>query len=129
MKNKLIFVDKALNYYEEKSKDIKDIIINENITIVTEKISILIDMKFIYNEDEKIFYLNKSAVKNSNFEGNIQYNKKNNCYTLKTLETFAKFFPNLSDYNFSMDISPLEIIKELGINKKLKEYFDMIKKY
>ena len=34
----------------------------------------------------------------------------------------------ITNYNFSMDISPLEIIKELGINKKLKEYFDMIKK-
>jgi hypothetical protein len=128
MKNKLIFVNKALNYYEEKSRDIKDIIINESIKIVTEKIALLIDIKFIYNDNEKIFYLNKSNLKNSNFEGNIQYNKKNECYTLKTMETFAKFFPNLTNYHFSMDISPLEIIKELGINKKLKEYFDMIKK-
>ena len=128
MNNKLIFVNKALNYYEEKSRDIKDIIINESIKIVTEKIALLIDIKFIYNDNEKIFYLNKSNLKNSNFEGNIQYNKKNECYTLKTMETFAKFFPNLTNYHFSMDISPLEIIKELGINKKLKEYFDMIKK-
>ena len=128
MKNKLIFVNKALNYYEEKRRDIKDIIINESIKIITEKMAILIDIKFIYNDNEKIFYLNKSNLKHSNFEGNIQYNKKNECYTLKTMETFAKFFPNLTNYHFSMDISPLEIIKELGINKKLKEYFDMIKK-
>ena len=128
MNNKLIFVNKALNYYEEKSRNIKDIIINESIKIVTERIALLIDIKFIYNDNEKIFYLNKSNLKNSNFEGNIQYNKKNECYTLKTMETFAKFFPNLTNYHFSMDISPLEIIKELGINKKLKEYFDMIKK-
>ena len=78
MNNKLIFVNKALNYYEEKSRDIKDIIINESIKIVTEKIALLIDIKFIYNDNEKIFYLNKSNLKNSNFEGNIQYNKKMN---------------------------------------------------
>ena len=42
MNNKLIFVNKALNYYEEKSRDIKDIIINESIKIVTEKIALLI---------------------------------------------------------------------------------------
>ena len=128
MKNKLIFVNKTLNYYDEKSKHIKDIIINENIKIISEGIEILVDIKFIYNDDEKIFYLNKSNLKHGNFEGNIKYNKKNECYTLKTMETFAKFFPNLANYHFSMDISPLEIIKELGINKKLKEYFDMIKK-
>ena len=117
-----------MNYYVEKSTDIKDIIINENTKIVSEGIVILIDMKFIYNEEEQFFYLSKSSLKSSNFEGNITYNKKNQCYTLKTVETFAKFFPNLANYQFSMDISPLQIIKELGMNKKLKEYFDMIKK-
>ena len=40
MKNKLIFVNKTLNYYDEKSKHIKDIIINENIKIISEGIDV-----------------------------------------------------------------------------------------
>ena len=128
IRNKLILVNKALDYYEEKGKDIKDIILNENIRIVTEGISVLVDIKFMYDEQEKYFYLSKSPPKNGHFEGDIKFNKKNNCYTIKTVKTFTNFFPNLSEYNFSMDISPLEIIKELNINTKLKEYFEMIKK-
>ena len=127
MKNNLTFFKKALNYYEEKGRDIKDLILNENIKIVTEGIAILVDFKFKYDEEEQYFYLSKSTAKNSHFDGNIKFNKKNNCFTLKTVETLANFFPNIAEYNFSMDISPLQIIKDLSINKKLKEYFDMIK--
>ena len=55
------------------------------------------------------------------------YNKKNDFFTIKTVETFIKFFPNLSDYYTNMDINPFQIINELSINKKLKEYFNLIK--
>ena len=126
-KNKFIFVNKALNYYKEKGKDIDDIIINENIKKILRVINILIDFKFAYDKEEKIFILNKSINKNSNFEGEIMYNKKNDFFTIKTVETFIKFFPNLSDYYTNMDINPFQIINELSINKKLKEYFNLIK--
>ena len=127
IKNKFIFVNKALNYYKEKGKDIDDIIINENIKKILRLINILIDFKFAYDKEEKIFILNKSINKNSNFEGEIIYNKKNDFFTIKTVETFIKFFPNLSDYYTNMDINPFQIINELSINKKLKEYFNLIK--
>ena len=127
IKNKFIFVNKALNYYKEKGKDIDDIIINENIKKILRVINILIDFKFAYDKEEKIFILNKSINKNSNFEGEIMYNKKNDFFTIKTVETFIKFFPNLSDYYTNMDINPFQIINELSINKKLKEYFNLIK--
>ena len=128
VKNKLIYAKNSLNYYETKVKDIKNIIINENIKIMTERIAFLVDIKFIYNENEKCFELKKSKTKDYTFQGNYKYNKKNNSYTLKTIAAFAKFFPNLSKFQFSMNLSPLKIINELSINQKLKEYFDMIKK-
>ena len=128
IKNKIIFIKKALQYYEESNKDIKDIIINENIKIITERIALLMDVKFMYNEDEKYFELKKSTLKNEHKEGKIKLNKKNNCYTIKTVEAFTKFFPNLSNYQFTMDVNPLQIINELEINTKLKNYIDLINK-
>lgn len=127
IKNKNIFLNKSLDYYNEKSFDIKEILLNENIKIITEGISLLIDFKFAYNDNEKYFYLNKSTYKHNDFEGSIIFNSKRNCFILNTIEAFTIFFPNLAEYNFSMDISPLEIIKELSINTKLKEYFELIK--
>ena len=127
IKDKHIFSKNALNYYEERVKDIKDIIINENIKIMTERIVFLADIKFIYGEKEKCFELKKSKTKDFSFEGNYKYNKKNNSYILKTVAAFTKFFPNLSNYQFSLNINPLKIINELSINIKLKEYLDNVK--
>ena len=127
IKSKVIFINKSLNYYEENGKVINDIIINENIKKLIKEIPILIDFKFIYDDEEKIFILNKSMIKTNNFEGDIIYNKKSDLYTIKTIETLIKFFPNLTDYFSIMCLSPLDIIKEISINKKLKEYFDLIK--
>ena len=127
IKSKFIFSKNALNYYEERIKDIKEIIVNENIKIITERIVFLADFKFIYEEDEKIFELKESKDKKLKFEGNYKYNNKTNFYTLKTIAAFTKFFPNLSNYQYSMNKNPLHIINELSINKKLKEYFSSVK--
>ena len=127
IKSKIIFIKKALQYYEESTEIVKDIIINENVKIITEKISLLMDIKFMYNEKEKYFELRKSSLKNEP-KGKILLNKKNQCYTIKTVEAFTKFFPNLSNYQFTMDVNPLQIIKELHINTKLKNYFELINK-
>ena len=127
IKVKFIFSNNALNYYEERVKDIKDIIINENIKIMTEKIVFLADIKFIYDENEKCFELKKSKTKDHSFEGNYKFNKKNNSYILKTVSAFTNFFPNLSNFYYSMNINPLKIINELSINIKLKEYLDNVK--
>lgn len=127
IKNKFIFTKNALNYYEERIKDIKEIIVNENIKIITERIVFLADFKFIYEDNEKIFELKQSKEKDFTFEGNYKYNNKTNFYTLKTIAAFAKFFPNLSNYQYSMSKNPLHIINELSINQKLKAYFNSIK--
>ena len=126
LKKESLLLDKRLKYYEEMNKGIKDIIINESIKIITEKVLIPIELKFMYNETEKYFEIKKTAKKQLNLEDKIIFDKSSNSFIIKTIYSFTKFFPNLSTYHFTLGINPLQILKELDIINKLEIYFDII---
>ena len=57
----------------------------------------------------------------------IYEESKKKFISLKTIEAFTRYFPNLSKYQLMQGINPLDIIKTLSINTKFNNYFDIIK--
>ena len=128
LRNKLKFIDKIYNYYEEARTLITNIRINENLKFWVEEVFLPVDIKFNYDEKEKMFELEKSSIKDKLFEDKIIYqDPKKNLTSFKTIESFTRYFPNIAKYQSMQDINPLDIIKELSINEKINHYFDIIK--
>ena len=126
-KNKIKFIDKMDSYYEKVKELINNIIINKNVNRILEKAFIPIDIKFNYNQQEKIFEISKSNIKEKYFLDNIIYeDPKKKFITCRTIEAFARYFPNLAKYQSLQDISPINIIKELSIEEKINNYFQII---
>ncbi len=133
-RNKLKFIGKIYNYYENV-KDLMDTInINEKIKQIAEENFIPMDLTFKYEENSKIFELKKSGVNKKQFEDNIaivhghKKDKNKYSFTSKTVEAFTRYFPNLAEYQVLQETSPIKIIDELSINEKLNNYFGIIKK-
>ena len=126
-KNKIKFIDKMDSYYEKVKELINNIIINKNVNRILEKAFIPIDIKFNYNQQEKIFEISKSNIKEKYFLDNIIYeDPKKKFITCRTIEAFTRYFPNLAKYQSLQDISPIDIIKELSIEEKINNYFQII---
>jgi hypothetical protein len=116
------------NYYENVRKLINNIIANENIKHIVEETFIPVDINFKYSNNDKVFELKKSNIKDKSFEDIIVFeDPKKSMISFKTIEAFTRHFPNLSKYQSLKDINPLEIIKELHINNAINEYFEIIK--
>jgi hypothetical protein len=130
-RNKLKFIDKINNYYENVYMLINKIAINEKIKEMVEKIFIPVEMSFRYIEEENdnFFDLKSSNVKEKEFEDKMIYeNKKKGVLAFRTIESFTSHFPNLAQYQVYQDKNPLEIIQELKIPGKINNYFEIIKK-
>ena len=126
-KNKIKFIDKMDSYYEKVKELINNIIINKNVNRILEKAFIPIDIKFNYNQQEKIFEISKSNIKEKYFLDNIIYeDPKKKFITCRTIEAFTRYFPNLAKDQSLQDISPIDIIKELSIEEKINNYFQII---
>ena len=127
-RNKLKFIDKINDYYKKIPELINNIKINEEIKHIVEDVFIPIDVSFQYEDNEKKFELVKSNIKETKFGDKLNYEDPKKKFTsFKTIEAFTIYFPNLAKYQLSQDINPLVIIKELSINKKINNYFQIIK--
>ena len=128
-RNKVKFIDKMYNYFENLKVLMNNIDINEKIKKIAEKSFIPIDINFIYDEKEKKFELRKSNIKEKQFEDKIIYeDSKKKTISVKTIEAFTRYFPNLSKYQLLQGANPIDIIKELFINAQINDYFEIIKK-
>ena len=127
-RNKLKFIDKINNYYNNIRDLFNTIVINENIKHIVEEASIPVEISFKYENQSKKFELMKSNISYKLLEDKSVYeNPKKNIIVFKTIEAFTRYFPNLSKYQFIQGINPLDIIKELSINSKMENYFKIIK--
>jgi hypothetical protein len=128
-RNKLKFIDKMNNYYEILFQLKNNIVINDNIKCIAEEAFIPVDIYFKNNDEEgHIFKLEKSKLKDKDFEDKLIYeHSKKKYYSFKTIEAFTIFFPNLTIYQELQDKNTLDIIKELSINQKINDYFEIIK--
>ena len=130
-RNKLKFLDKINNYYENTQKLITEISINEKIKEIVEQNFVPVEMTFRYNdEDEKDnrFEIKSSNVKLKIFEDNMIFeDPKKKVIIFKTIEAFSTYFPNLAKYQSLQDKNPIDIITELKIPEKINHYFEIIK--
>ena len=128
-RNKLKFIDKINNYYDNVKNSFNNILINEKVKKIVEKLYIPIQMSFTYDKKEKKFELERSNIKEKVFEDRIIYviKKKNSkIKVFRTIEAFTRYFPNLAKYQCVSGANPIQIIKDLSINHKINEYFKII---
>ena len=124
-KNKLKILDKIKNYYDNIKKIINNFRINENIKNIFEDAFIPIDMSFEYDDNEKKFDLIKSKNKEKIFgDKNIYQDLNTKTSSFKTIKSFVENFPNLSNIQGK---NPFNVMKELSINNKINNYFNIIK--
>ena len=126
-RNKLKFIDKIYNYYEEARTLINNIVINENIKHIVEEAFIPVDINFVYDEKIKKFELSKSNIKDKAFGDKLIHEDSKKKISFRTIEAFTRYFPNISKYQVIQNINPLDIIKELKINNGINSYFKIIK--
>ena len=128
-RNKIKFINKMIDYFENVKVLMNTIDINEKIKQIAEESFIPVDIAFVYDDNEQKFELKKSNVNKKHFDNKIIYeNHKKNMTSLKTIESFTRCFPDLSKYQQFQGKNPFTIINELNINKKINNYFDIIKK-
>ena len=53
--------------------------------------------------------------------------QKKNYISFRTIEAFTRYFPNLSKYQLLQGVNPIDIIKELSVNRIINDYFEIIK--
>ena len=128
-KKRIQFLDKRQQYYTNCLKVLEDINYNGVVKDFVEKFFCPIEVKFCYDDDdEKIFELRKSNINKKVFKDlDIIQNAKNEKIIFKTVSSFVRYFPDLNKYQDKKDINPLQIIEELSINKKIFDYFELIK--
>ena len=129
-RNKIKFMHKINNYYENIKVLMNDININLEIKKIAEQEAIPIDITFNFNceEKENKFEIQKSSTKEKQFENKIIFeDPKKGITSLKTIEAFTRHFPNLAKYQLLQGENPIDIIKQLKIKEKINTYFDIIK--
>ena len=128
-RNKLKFLDKMFDYYNNIKQLKNNIIINENIKLVAEQAFIPVDIIFLYKKEYNKFELKKSDLKEKAFEDKIIYeHSKKKFASLKTIEAFTQYFPNLNKYQINKSNSnSLDIIEKLNIHNYINKYFELLK--
>ena len=126
-RNKLKYLDKISNYYDNLKKQINNIEFNKFIKNIVEKQFLPIDVILKFNKKDSIFEITKSTIKEKAFENNIIIkNPKKYLTSFKTIEAFTIYFPNFLDIEKKEGISSIDIIRELNLKEKLQNYFKII---
>ena len=130
-KKKIKILEKIQNYYTNYIHILEDINNNKIVKDFVENSFCPLEVKFsYYDEEEKKFELKKSNINKKALKDlDMLENPKEEKIIFKTVSSFVRYFPDLNKYQDKMDINPFSIIKELNINKKLFDYFDIIKSY
>ena len=128
--DRLKFTKRGKNYYEEAIKTTKDLELNREVQEIVEEEFIPVEMNFKYNNEQKIFDIQKSKIKDKKYEKKQkQILLKNNIFLCSTIKNFTEKFPNLSIFQEKQDIDIFDMQKELKIPEKLEKYFNIIRDY
>ena len=103
--------------------------INNNIKIknFAEEYFLPIEFTFNYEDEDKKFDIKKINIKEKAFNNKDIVEYKNKKFIIRNISSFTKCFPDLNKYQEIIGENPFEIINELSINKKLFNYFNIIK--
>ena len=126
-RNKLKFIDKINNYYDNLKQKINNIEFNKFIKKIVETHFLPIDLILKFGKKENILEITKSSIKEKTFENKIVLeNPKKHLITFKTIEAFTRYFPNFVDIEKKEGIRTIEIIRKLNLKEKLQNYFKII---
>ena len=125
--DKLKFAKRGKDYYEEVKKSTKQLEINENVKEIIEEYYIPVEINFKYNDDQKIFNITKSKIKEKKFLKKQEKIKRKNNFFCDNIKSFTEKFPNLLVFQEMQDKDLFEMQKELSIPEKIDEYFQSIK--
>ena len=126
--DKLKFTKRGKNFYEESIKSIKELELNEKVQDIIEDEFIPVEINFKYNNEQKIFEIIKSKLKQKEFE-KMHRQKKLMNNACKNIKSFTEKFPNLTIFEERQDIDIFDLQKDLKIPEKLDGYFNSIKEY
>ena len=120
----IILINSEYNILKNNLNEIK---INEKIKDIIKNEIIEVEIKFKYNQNEKLFKIGiiqnnyNENDKNSNINSNLDSVKI--CYNISD---FCKNFPDLNDIQKSLNVSIFQIMKELKISDNLDIYLNII---
>ena len=121
-------LEKVCNFYKLNLKIIEDINNNEKLKSFSEDFCFPIEVKFYYEENSEN---NKFEIKKSNKRGGSKNNdfieNKNDKAIFRSISSFIKYFPDLNKYQEIFGVNPFQIITDLSINKKLFDFFELVK--
>ena len=120
---KVKLAQREKNYYEEINRITNNLILNGRVQKIVEEEFIPVKIYFNYNEDKKEFYFTKSKMKEKDYPKK-KAEKKVKSNFCKTIKSFTKKFPDLTECDLTSDI--FQIQTELNIPEKLSQYLDII---
>ena len=121
-------IDKMHVFYLKKAKIIKDMDANKKVKNFIEEYFLPVEMKFYYDQEEKKFEIKrKPGTKEKSLKnGDVLEIIKNEKIIVRTISSFIRNFPDLNKYQDVIGVTPFQMMKELEINKKLIDYFEII---
>ena len=126
-RNKLKFIDKINNYYDNLKQKINNIEFNRFIKKIVEKNFLPIDLILKFGKKENILDITKSSIKEKTFENKIILkNPKKHLTSFKTIEAFTRYFPSFVDIEKKEGISTIDIIRKLNLKEKLQKYLKIV---
>ena len=120
----IILINSEYNFLKNNLNEMK---INEKIKDIIKNEIIEVEIKFKYNQNEKLFKIGiiqnnyNENDKNSNINSNLDNVKI--CYNISD---FCKNFPDLNDIQKNLNVSTLQVMKELKISDNLDIYLNII---
>ena len=127
--DKLKFAKRGKNYYEESIKSTKELELNIEVQNIVEEEYIPVEINFKYANKQKIFEIQKSKIKEKEFEKKEKTLESKNIFICNTIKTFTEKFPNLLIFQDKQDLDIFDLQKDLKIPEKLEKYFNIIKDY
>ena len=130
---KLKFANRSLLYYKKCIKLLEDIKLNEQTREIITEYIIPVDIKFVYNDDDKdIFSIDVSKIKEkdiNNVEKREKYERNNKVKFCRTIESFPKKFPNLIIYQEMQDVDIFELQEKLNFPLQINKYTNIVEAY
>ena len=124
-KKNVEFIREQLEFYKNLLRTIEEININLKIKTFIENYFLPIELTFIYDENGQIFDIKKLNNKEKALEDIIIPEKGK--VKIPSICLFIRYFPNLNIYQDLLGVNPFEIISDLSINKKLFDFFEIVK--
>ena len=122
---KVKLAQREKNYYDEINRITNNLILNESVQKIVEEEFIPVKIYFNYNEDKKEFYFTKSKMKEKEYPKK-KAEKKVKSNFCKTIKSFTKKFPNLTECDLDFNNDIFQIQTELNIPEKISQYLDII---